>query len=51
MISTQATHYYTLLEALNKNTEEMRKSHNVINLKILVYNEKKILIVLKIFYI
>lgn len=41
MISTQASHYYTLLEALNKNTEEMSKSHNVNILKYSLTTKKK----------
>lgn len=29
MLAEKATQYYTLLEAHNKGTEEMKKSHNV----------------------
>jgi len=34
MLAEKATQYYTLLEAHNKGTEEMKKSHSVSNIDV-----------------
>jgi len=46
-LAEKSNHYYTLLEAHNKNTEDMKKDHNVSNrndltLKLFIYYNKKI---------
>jgi len=35
MLAEKSNQYYTLLEAHNKNTEEMKKNHNVSNHNVL----------------